>query len=70
MRVTPYEIVIEAFRGIRPAARLLGLDPAQVCRWRRSGLIPAPYQRRVLEAAWRRGIDLTAHDLVCGREEF
>lgn len=50
-------------------AHLLGLDPSAVSRWRSMGRIPSSHQRKVLELAWERGIDLTAHDLIFGRQK-
>lgn len=65
--LTPHAITIAAFGGVRATARVLGCDVGKVSRWGKTGLIPAKYQRRVLEAAWASGIDLTAHDVVFGR---
>lgn len=67
--LTPSDLVIVSFGGVRKAARALECDPATVSRWRKTGLIPASYQRRILEAAWQSGVDLTAHDLIFGRTQ-
>lgn len=64
---SPHQLVVQAFRGTRKTAAIVGLDVAQVSRWQRTGLIPSRYQRRVLEEAWARGVDLTAHDIIFGR---
>jgi hypothetical protein len=66
--LTPAEIVITTFGGVRATARELGCDPSAVSRWKRTGHIPNLYQRRILELAWSRGVDLTAHDLIFGRQ--
>lgn len=68
-KLTPHQIVVRAFNGTRSAARALDLDVGAVSRWGKTGLVPSRYQRRVLETAWRLGIDLTAHDIVFGRFE-
>lgn len=65
--ILPGALVPELFGGVRAAARALGCDASQVSRWRSSGRIPAWWQERVLAAAWQRGLDVTAHDLVMGR---
>ena len=56
------------FGGVRKLARALNRDPAAVSRWQKSGIVPTSVQRRLLEMAWERGIDITAHDIVFGRE--
>lgn len=65
--LSPQQIVVRLFGGVRKTAAATGCDCAAVSRWGRTGLIPAKYQRRVLEAAWAAGHDLTAHDVVFGR---
>lgn len=67
-RITPVELVIQSFGGVRAAARVLRCDPGAVSRWQQSGRIPVKRQQQVLSAAWERGIDLTAHDLIFGRQ--
>ena len=65
---TPVELAIDMFGGVRKLARALGRDPAAVSRWQKSGVVPTSVQRRLLELAWERGIDISAHDIVVGRE--
>lgn len=65
--ITPPDLVISCFGGVRRTARALECDPATVSRWRKSGRIPAGYQKQILQAAWEHGHDLTAHDLIFGR---
>jgi hypothetical protein len=64
---TPVELAIELFGGVRKLARMIDRDPAAVSRWRKAGAVPTSVQRRMLEVAWERGIDLTAHDIIFGR---
>jgi len=72
--MSPAEIVIEAFGGIRATARITKRDPSSVSRWRlpknKKGLggnVPAGVQRVILEEAERRGLPITAQDLIVGR---
>lgn len=64
---TPVDLAIDLFGGVRKLARATNRDPAAVSRWRKGGVIPAGVQRAVLEAAWERGIEISAHDLIFGR---
>lgn len=66
--IHPAELVVRAFGGVRAAARLLNCEASTVSRWKQSGKVPAGWQKEILKAAWERGIDLTAHDLIFGRE--
>lgn len=66
-RRTPYEVVIDKFRGVRKLAHALGIDNhTSVLRWKDKGLIPAHHQERVLTVAKERGIDLTAEEVIFG----
>ena len=67
---TPYEILISEFGGVRSLARAIGRDPGSVNKWRKGdGTIPSSIQRKVLETAWDRGIRITAHEIIFGRDE-
>lgn len=66
--ITPVELVITMFGGVRKLAKCIGRDPAAVSRWRKNGLVPTQVQRKVLEAAIAREISITAHDIIYGRE--
>lgn len=65
---SPVDLVIEQFGGVRKLARAIGRDPAAVSRWKKLGTVPTAVQRRILEVAWERGMDVTAHDMIFGRE--
>jgi hypothetical protein len=67
--LTPAQLVIGAFNGVRATARELAIDPSIVSRWKKDGRVPDTYQRRILEIAWTKNIDLTAHDLIFGRPQ-
>lgn len=70
---TPADIVIERFGGVRAVARTLDIDHSWVVRWRKprtaggtAGVVPSAHQRRLLEEAAKRGIRLTASELIVG----
>lgn len=65
---TPVDLAITLFGGVRKLARTLGRDPAAISRWRKSGVVPTSAQRKILELAWEKGIDISAHDIIFGRE--
>lgn len=66
--ITPVDLAIDMFGGVRKLAKCIGRDPAAVSRWRKSGLVPTQVQRKILTAAIERDIAITAHDIVYGRE--
>ena len=65
--ITPVELTIEMFGGVRKLAKAIGRDPAAVSRWKKSGLVPTSVQRKILEEAAERNIMITASDIVFGR---
>jgi len=72
--MTPADIVISRFQGVRPLARLLGKDPSTIHRWRMPAverwaewtIVPSAAQVRLLELARERGVALTAEELING----
>jgi hypothetical protein len=75
MKMTPAQYVIHKFGGVRQLARLLKKSPSAVSRWPkpssingRDGRIPYTEQKRILQIARERGIDVTAEDILLGRE--
>jgi len=71
--MSPAELVIARFGGIRPLARLLGCEPSTVLRWKEppekggtGGMIPAGRMQRLLELAREHRVELTPNDLVLG----
>ena len=66
---TPVDVAIHEFGGVRKLARALGRDPAAVSRWKRSGTVPSSIQKALLETAWSQGLQMTAHELVFGRDD-
>jgi hypothetical protein len=67
--LTPSKLAILLFGGVRPLARAIGTKPNTVCVWqtRGDGGIPRQKQLLILEAAKKRGVQLTADDLTFGR---
>jgi hypothetical protein len=65
--MTPVEIAIAEFGGVRKLARSIDRDPAAVSRWKKSGCVPTNVQRSLLETAWGLGIKLTAHQIIFGK---
>ncbi len=66
--ILPGPLVVQMFGGVRKLARLVGCDPSTISRWQATGRVPSGMQRQVLQLAWEHGLDLTAHDIVWGRE--
>ncbi len=71
--MTPADIVISRFGGVRPLARLLGKDPSTIHRWKQpaekgglDGRVPSAVQVRLLALAREQGVELTPTDLVLG----
>lgn len=71
--MTPADIVISRFGGVRPLARLLGKDPSTIHRWKQpaekgglDGRVPSAVQVRLLELAAEQGVELTPTELVLG----
>ena len=72
--MSPVDVIVDVFGGIRSTARALGVNPSTVLRWgtsRRGGRIPGSipheYMLPLLEAAQRRKKRLTLEEVVWGR---
>ena len=68
MKLNPVEYVIYMFNGVRQTARIIGKNPSSVCEWKKRGLIPNSSQSVILEKAKEHNLDITANDLILGRE--
>lgn len=71
--MTPAELVINRFGGVRKLARLLGKDPSTIHRWKQpkergglDGRVPSSQQVKLLDLARAQGVALTAGELVVG----
>lgn len=71
--MTPADIVISRFGGVRPLARQLEKDPSTIHRWKQpkekgglEGRIPSSCQMELLRLAGEQGIELCPDDLVMG----
>jgi hypothetical protein len=74
MYLSPAKYVIHVFGGVRPTARAIGRDPSTVCKWPLpraqkgcDGKIPGGVFRTILKEAKKRKLDITANDLIFGR---
>ena len=74
-RLTPVEVAARAFGSQYKLAKALGVPDRTISHWKRSkdrkgcdGDIPRTYLRKVLTIARTKGLDLTADDLIFGRE--
>lgn len=67
--MNPASYVIKTLGGVRATARILNRAPSTVHRWKKSraGQIPSSIQSKILEIARRRGLPITAEDLIRGR---
>jgi hypothetical protein len=68
---SPAQTVIDKFGGHEEVAKIVGRHPISVRRWTydrekggTGGLIPSELQSLLLEKARKRGLDLTADDLI------
>jgi len=68
-KLTPVELCIKAFGGVRPMARKINRNCGSISKWRRSGLIPTSIQRTVLEKAWELNLpEITPYSIIFGEE--
>lgn len=67
--MSPYEVIVDVFGGIRSVGRALGIEASTVLRWgqRPAGRIPHEYMRPLLDAAARKKRRLTLEEVVWGR---
>jgi hypothetical protein len=68
MTLSPAEVVIQAFGGVRATARALGLTGPSVTYWRRVGRVPSGKFEAILIAAKKNGVILVTSELVLGRK--
>lgn len=67
--MTPVEFCISQFGGLRQLAKAINRDPAAVSRWKSShGCIPHTVQKNLLQAAWDRGLHISAHDIIFSKD--
>lgn len=72
--MTPADVVIDVFGGVRATARVAGVNASTVCRWSKprrlggtGGMVPSEYMQTLLEAAANAGKMLTAEHLIRGK---
>lgn len=64
--MSPVEVVIDLFGGIRSVGRAIGVEGSTVLRWGKTGRIPVEYFDRFLAAAKAESKRLTIEQLVWG----
>lgn len=72
--MTPLQFVVEQFDGVTETARVCGLrHHSPVIRWLKprkdggkDGLIPSEYHSKILREAKKRGLPITADNLIYG----
>ncbi len=67
-KLTPVEVCIKEFGGIRPMARQINRNCGSICKWQKSGLVPTSIQRTILEKSWELDLNITPYELIMGRE--
>ena len=74
MILTPAELVIKLFGGVRAAAREIGRNPGAVSRWNSSklkggtgGMVPSAAQRIILKIAKKKRLKITLEELNYGK---
>ena len=67
-KLTPVELCIKEFGGIRPMARIINRNCGSICKWQKSGLIPTSIQRTVFEKICELNLDISPYELIMGRE--
>lgn len=72
MKLKPAEYVIKEFGGVRATARVIGYTPEAISKWRYQGRgrVPSGVQELILDKAVEMGRDITARDLIKGREVY
>jgi hypothetical protein len=72
--MTPAEVVIDCFGGIRATARVVNVNASTVCRWMQArsrggtgGMVPPEYGEVLLDTAIRMRKLLTAEHLIRGK---
>jgi hypothetical protein len=75
MHLNPAQYVVHCFGGVRKAGIALGRTASAISKWNKSdknfgcgGRIPSRMQEVILEVARIKKLDITAQDLVLGRE--
>lgn len=72
--MTPAEVVIDVFGGVRATARIVETAPSTVCRWLQpkkrggtGGFVPQPYFALLMQTAKAQNRVLTLEHLVIGK---
>ena len=65
-KLTPVEVCVLEFGGVRKMGRIIGRNCGSISKWAKSGLVHI--QRTVLEKAWELDLNITPYELIMGRE--
>lgn len=65
--MTPGEVVVKEFGGVRETARQLGMSHSAVWKWTQKGVIPAANLTLILQVAKIKKVNITEKDLIHGR---
>ena len=75
--MTPAEVVIDTFGGVRKTARIVNVNASTVCRWLQprsrggtGGMVPDTHHATLLAAAAAAGKILSAQSLTIGRPDI
>lgn len=66
--LTPAQCLVLAFNGVRAAGRAVKRTPSTVRNMIRKGYVPHEAQVSALLLARAKGLDLSAEDLILGRD--
>lgn len=75
MHLSPAEYVIKVFGGVRKTARAIGRTAPSISKWQKArdnkgtgGRVPTAAAEIILQIAQRDSLDITASDLLLGRD--
>ena len=66
--LTPVEVCIKEFGGVRKMGRIIGRNCGSISKWQRSGLIPTSIQLTVFEKICELNLNISPYELIMGRE--
>lgn len=67
-KLSPAQCVVKAFGSIYAIAKKVGIDRGNTSKWVRRGLVPTHLQKPILLKARQDGLELTAEELILGRD--
>lgn len=70
IRMQPIEHVIKEFGSVNSLAESLGLNYHAVWKWQDRNSIPQEMQKKILDSAEEKGLDVLPEDLIRGRDLY